>query len=132
MGLCGPRPSRRRGRRAKRFRQGQDLVEGFAIGNEVGPGQLLTGRRQLKRVYFQVPANGGIGVVAQALDIADGDQEQIQSSGAVVAAAQVSAADQPVVHPAKARRDLPLAIRSEQMFIDHKQDTVFGCVTLGT
>ena len=78
-----------------------------------------------------MPADGGIGVVAQALDIGDGDQEQIQSPGAVVAAAQVMVANQPVVHPAKAWGDLPLPIRSEQMFADHKQDTVFGCVALG-
>ena len=85
----------------------------------------------MQRVHFQVPADGGIGVVAQALDIADGDQEQIQSPGAVVAAVQVSLADQSVVYPAKACGDLPLAIRPEQMFVDHNQDTGVVGVALG-
>ena len=40
----------------------------------------------------------------------------------MAAADEVLVANQPVVHPAKAWGDLPLPIRSEQMFANHKQD----------
>jgi hypothetical protein len=86
---------------------------------------------QSERVQVQVPTNGGIGVVTQAVDIADGDQEQIQSPGAVVAALEVMVTNQAVIHPAKAWGDLPLPIRSEQVFGNHKQDEVLGGVALG-
>src|SRR5579863_3983526 len=78
-----------------------------------------------------MPADGGIGVVTQALDVAHGDQKQIQSPGAGIAAAEVGVADQPVVHPAKAWRNLPLPIRSQQMLGNHERDTGFGCVGSG-
>jgi len=77
-----------------------------------------------------MPTDGGIGLVTEPLDVSDGDQEQIQSPSAVVAAAEMTMADQSVVHPAKARGDLPLPVRSKQMFGNHKQNTVFGYVAL--
>ena len=75
-------------------------------------------------------ANGGVGVVTQAMDIADSDQEQIQSPGAVIAALEVMVTNQAVVHPAKAWGDLPLPIRSEEVFGHHKKDTVLGSIAL--
>jgi len=108
------------------------LVKGFAIGEQISLLQLSACGGQLEQVHLQVPTNGGIGVITQAVDIADGDQEQIQSPGAVVAALEMMVTNQPVVHPAKAWGDLPLPVRSEQVFGNHKQDTVLGCAALGT
>jgi len=116
----------------REFWQSQHLVKGLAIGKQIGLFQLPARGGHLERIQLQVPSDGGIGVITQALDIADGDQEQIQSPGAVVAALEVLVANQPVVHPAKAWRDLPLPVRSEQVFGNHKQDMVLGFIALGT
>src|SRR5512138_3502644 len=77
-------------------------------------------------------ADGGIGVVTQALDVAHGDQKKIHRPSAVITAAQVGMADQPMIHPAKAWRNLPLPIRTQQMLGNHERDTGFGCLVPGT
>src|SRR5208283_4913629 len=68
-----------------------------------------------------MPANGRIGVITEPLDIPHGNQEQIQRPSGVVTWVQEAMANEAVVHPTKAGRHLPLPIRSEQMFDDHKQ-----------
>ena len=69
----------------------------------------------------KLAADGGVGVVAQAVDIADGDQEQIQGPRARFGAAQVMVADQAVVHPTEAGRDLAQPIRPRRMLVHHTQ-----------
>jgi hypothetical protein len=56
----------------------------------------------------------------QPLDISHGDQEEIQRPSTVVALSQMAMANEPVIDPTKAGRDLMLPIRPEQMFANHK------------
>ena len=61
--LPGARPSGEGWLRAE-FRQGQHLVKGLAIGDQLSPLQLLTRRRQWQQIHFQMPADGGIGTAS--------------------------------------------------------------------
>src|SRR5207249_11390799 len=93
------------------LRQSQHLVERFLVGDEIGLHQLLAGGRQLKRIHFQMLADGAVGVVAQPLGVGDRDQEQIQSPSTVVGAGKVIVADQPMVNPTEAGGNLAQPLR---------------------
>ena len=100
-------------------RQGQDLVERFLVGDQVGLDQLLAGGRQGHRIQVQMPADGRIGVVTQPLDVGDGDQEQIQRPGTMVGAGKIIVADQPMVHPTETWGNVAQPFRPQQMLVDH-------------
>ncbi len=86
--------------------------------DEVGLGQLLSRRRKRHQVHRQPPTDGGLGIEAQALGVSDGDQEQLQSPGAVIGTGQIFMADQAMVHPTEARGNEAQPLRQE-MFLDH-------------
>ncbi|MDD1750231.1 MAG: hypothetical protein LUO89_10195 [Methanothrix sp.] len=71
-----------------------------------------------------------VGVIAQALRIGDGDQEQVKGQVDAIAALDVVLADESVVDPAKAGGDLTKAIRSDQVFF-HKLTVSWMTVALG-
>ena len=48
------------------------MVEGFAIGNQIGLLQLSACGGQLEQVQLEMTTDGGVGVVAQAAAIGDG------------------------------------------------------------
>jgi hypothetical protein len=100
------------------------------VGDKPGQLQLLSCRGQLQRIQFELPPKGRLGVVAQALGVTDGDQEQVESPGPMVAGSQIVVTNQPVVHPAKTAGDLTQPIRSEETFDDHNQNRVFHDVAL--
>src|SRR5207249_10934199 len=73
----------------------------------------------LKRIHFQMLADGAVGVVAQPLGVGDRDQEQIQSPSTVVGAGKVIVADQPMVNPTEAGGNLAQPLRPQRMLADH-------------
>ena len=60
------------------------------------------------------PANGLVGIIAQALDIGDGHQEQVESQRRAIAAAEVVLTHQAMIHPVEAGRHLADTIGSDQ------------------
>lgn len=63
--------------------------------------------------------NGGIGVVAQAPGVGDGEEEEIEGPSRGFSPTEVLMADQAMVDPAEARRDLAEAFGTWGMFVDH-------------
>src|SRR5882672_11727972 len=77
-------------------------------------------------------ADGAVGVVTQPLCVGDGDQEQIQRPGTVIGAGKIIVADQPMVHPTEAGRNLAQPLRPQKMFADHNRGSAAVCVVSGT
>lgn len=106
------------GRSARGILEGEHLVERFAIGDELRGLELTAGGAQLKGVHLEVPAQGRVGVVTEALGIGDRHQEQVERPGPVGAAFQAAVTDQAVVDPAKSAGDLAQPLRSNRVFVD--------------
>src|SRR6056297_27385 len=100
--------------------QAQDLVQGLAVGDQAGLNQFLPSFAHYGFLDREQPGHGSIGVVAQPLSIADGNQQQVQSQGLRTAAFDMTVTDQPVVDPAKVSRNLPDSFRTQQSFDDHR------------
>jgi hypothetical protein len=69
--------------------------------------QFLARAEQGRDVQRQEPADCPVAVVAQALAISHGDQEQVEGQGIGRAAAGVPVTDQAMVDPTELVRDLP-------------------------
>ena len=80
---------------------------------------ILSPNGKLKRIDLDPPTNRGIGVVAQSLNIRNGEQEKIKSQRGAVTTLDVMIAHQAVINPVEARRHLPKPIRTEQSFLNH-------------
>ena len=91
----------------------KNLIKGFGKRNEAGLLQLRPCRRKLERIDFESAAQGGVGVVTQALGVGDGDQEKVNRQREAVAALDVMVADQTVIHPVEAGRHPSEPVRSE-------------------
>ena len=53
------------------------------------------------------------------MGIGDGDQEQVESSRAVIAIPEPMLTNEPVIDPTKVSRDLSLSIGTEEFFVCH-------------
>lgn len=97
--------------------QAEDLVERLAKRDQARLPQLPAPGRELQGIELQTPANARIGVEAQALHVGEGDQEQVERQSCAVTPLDVAVANQAVVNPVEAGRDLPDAVRSDQSFL---------------
>lgn len=77
------------------------LVERRLIGDEFDLHELLAGRDKLFDAQVQPRRDRGLAVVAQALGIGHGDQEQIERRGVRVAAIDEVPLHEPLVNPAE-------------------------------
>jgi hypothetical protein len=101
--------------------QRQHLIERLLVSNQLRPHQLLASGRQLSPIQAQAPADGAIGVIAQALGIRHSDQKQVKSQPPVVTTADETVADQTMVDPTKTGWNLAEPLRSKDTFDNHKQ-----------
>jgi hypothetical protein len=91
------------------------LIERLLISNQVGLLEVLAGGGQCGEVNAQMTANRLVGVIAQALDIGDGDQEEVESQLDAITALDVVMPDKPVVDPIESGGDLAQAVRPQQV-----------------
>jgi hypothetical protein len=101
------------------FRQREHLVKRSLVSDEIGLSQPRASVFEFFRLKVEAAANGGIGVVAQAFGVADGNQKEIQGQRTAVAPAQVVMADQPMVNPTEAGGHLAQPVRTEEAFVNH-------------
>ena len=81
------------------------------------------------RRHRQQPAHGAIRVVAQALRIGHGQQQQIQRERAAIAALDVALTHHALVDPAELSGNAPQALRAPQAFDRHARDGHYrGCL----
>jgi len=86
------------------------------VSDQIGLLQVDPCGAQRGGVDPEAAADRLVGVIAQALDVRDGDQKQVESQVDAIATVEVVLADQAVVDPIKPGGDLAKAIRSDQMF----------------
>lgn len=68
--------------------------------------------------HVEHPLQGGIGVIAQALSVGDGDQHQVKGQCSVIAVLEVTVTDQPLVDPTELTRNAAEPLRTEDSFFD--------------
>ena len=61
--------------------QRQHLVQGLLVGDQLRGDEFLAGAQQSRSIQRQQPRDGRIRVIAQALGIGHGDEEQVQRQG---------------------------------------------------
>jgi hypothetical protein len=94
-------------------------VEGLAVGEQIQLDQALARGGDRERIEVQMTGNGSLGVVAQPVGVGDGDQEQVEGPDVGFSPTQVLVADQAMVDPAEARRDLAQAFGTRGVLVDH-------------
>ena len=82
------------------------MVQRRAVGDELQIDELLACRVEVPFAQMQSPRQRRRPVVAQALGVADRDQEQVQRGGTRVAAVDEMLLDERVVNPTELLRDL--------------------------
>ncbi len=90
---------------------------GTSVGDEVRAEELGACRREGDGVQTQGATDAGVGVVTQASGIGDGEEEEVQGQGVGSAAGGDPGAEEALVAPAEARRDLAEAFGSEEDFL---------------
>jgi hypothetical protein len=96
--------------------QRQDLVERLLVSDQIGLLQVGPCGEERGVVDSKPAADSLVGVIAQPLDVRDGDQKEIESQIGAIAAVDVVLSDEPVVDPVKPGGHLANSIRSDQMF----------------
>jgi hypothetical protein len=91
--------------------ESQDLVQRGLVGDQPGLDQRLPRANHRRWVKGQAPGDGGIAIVAQALRVPDGDQEQVQRQRGRIAVLDVTVTDQALIDPAELGRRGALSAR---------------------
>ena len=107
---------RRRARRGHRTGQGQHLVQRRAEGDEIELDELAACRFEVLVAQVQPPRQRRRPVVAQALGVADRDQEQVQRGRTRFAAVDKVLLDERVVNPTELLGDLAQPLGPQKLF----------------
>jgi hypothetical protein len=99
--------------------EGEQLPEGLFIGQQLGAEELVASQRQGRDIESELPAKRGLGVVTQALLVADGAEEQIERPGSRLALPEAALADEALIQPAKLSRNFAETLRNEDFFVYH-------------
>lgn len=86
--------------------QGQHLIQGGLVGNQLDADQILPGSRQRVLIHAQPLAEAAIRVVAESLGVSHGEQKQIKRGGSMAAAINMAVTNQTLVDPAELFGDL--------------------------
>jgi hypothetical protein len=92
------------------------------VGHHVGGDELLAGFGQRHGIEVQVAAEGGIGVVAEALGVGDGDQEEVERPGGRFTVREALVTNETMIHPAELGGNSAATIPTEKAFGVHGQE----------
>lgn len=94
------------------------MVERVFVNEQAGLDQLAAGVEQLRMIEVEHALQARIGVVAQALGIGDGDQDQVKGQGGVVTALEVTVTDQALIDPTELSGNAAEPFRTQDAFVD--------------
>ena len=98
----------------------EDLIQRGLESDEAGVDEGVAGAEQLVAVQRHPRGEGSVGVVAQPLRVAHGDEEQVQRPGIDGAGLEAAFTHEAVVEPAELRGGASPAVRAKQSFLDHR------------
>ena len=99
--------------------QRQDLVQRRLERDEADADELVAGVGEAVAVQRQARGERRVGVVAQALRVGHGHQEQVQRPGLGRARLEPAFTHQAVVHPAELLGGPAQTLRTQQSFVHH-------------
>src|SRR5258708_37520727 len=76
----------------------------------------MTDAEQLSVFHVEHPLQGRIGVIAEALSVGDGDQDQVKGQCSMIAVLEVTVTDPPLVEPTELTRNAAEPLLTEDSF----------------
>lgn len=95
------------------------MVEGFSVGDEPGLDEFPASVPEEFLIHGQASAEGGVGVVAQALRVGNGHQEKVECRRRMTQPIDRALTDQALIHPAELGGDPAQALSTEGMLLNH-------------
>lgn len=90
---------------------------GSTVGDEIRTQEFCACRRERDGIQAKGSADAGIGVIAEAARVGDGEEEEVQGQGLGSTAGSDPGAEETLIAPTETRRDLTKPFGPEEEFV---------------